>query len=621
MTATLSDKDHQSHNRDYQQAMTYLHRGEWSEAIGLLQKLVRAHPDDAQLRSTLADAEFRAHFDANTQVKVKRWIFPWRRYAAVAMFLLGILLVIWLGQVVYLRGIQPLREQQAAAQAQALLLEEANTLLAAGAFDQAELRFHELLNQVPEHPEALAALALIEQERALAAMYDEIVALQNAGDCVAALEAFGALTLQRSDYRDVNARVRACREAMEVDKMLTAANTYYQLGLTEKALSTYEQIHVLAPEAEATLVADRLVELHLRVGRAALAHSPVEVDDVRLAMEHFGAALKLKPRDAEVNEEQKLAQSYIAGQNAVAQQEYERGVNVLQVAYNIRPDYLDGALVEPLYQSYVGLGDYYQGEGDCALAYEHYRRAGSLPASDKTLAEARLEQSAVCLTPTPTPTNTPEPTFTPLPSATAPPTPTPRPLTGFRGRIVFKSDNPDQSGFWVMDPTGSNREYVGSLDDAALNAQFEAQLEAHRRSPDGQRYVYVDKLDGRAQVFIHTPPHPTFGQLPDRELTRLTGIAYDPVWSPDGSLVAFVTQENESDDIWVIRPDSSGQKALVRNPWEWDKHPSWSPDSTRIAFFSNREGNIQIFVMDATGQNPRNISNVPWDEYDPIWIR
>lgn len=621
MTAILSGQGRQPQNRDYQQAMTHLHRGEWEAAVRLLKKLLRSHPDDANLRAALADAEFRAHYDANTKVRAKRWIFPWRRYAAMAMFAVGILLIVWFGRFVLVRGIQPLRQGQEIAQAQTLLLKEATMFLEAGQLDEAETRFRLLLAQVPDHVEALAALASIEEEHELAMLYDEIVALQAAGDCQAAVQAFGALTLRRSSYRDVNDRVRLCRRSIEVDKLLIAANTYYQAGLMAKALSTYAQIHTLAPEFETVTVAERLVALHLRQGRVALANPPVEVDDIRRAMEHFGAALKLKPRDPAVNEEQKLAQSYIAGQNAVARQDYEWGVNVLQVAYNTRPDYLDGALIEPLYASYVGLGDQYQGEGDCALAYEHYRHASALPADDKTLAAARLEQTATCLTPTPTPTDTPQPTSTPLPPASAPPTPTPRPLAGFRNHIVFKSDNSDQPGFWVMNSDGVNREYVGALNDSALKAEFDSLIEAHRRAPDGQRYVYVGQLDGREQIFIHTPPHPTFGQLPDRELTRLTGIAYDPVWSPDGSLVAFVTQENESDDIWVIRPDSSGQKALMRNPWEWDKHPTWSPDSKRFAFFSNREGTKQIFVMDATGQGVHNISNVPWDEYDPVWIR
>jgi TolB protein len=113
----------------------------------------------------------------------------------------------------------------------------------------------------------------------------------------------------------------------------------------------------------------------------------------------------------------------------------------------------------------------------------------------------------------------------------------------------------------------------------------------------------------------------TNGEPTHRPLTRLTAIAYDPVWAPDGSNIAFVTQENGTDDIWVIQADGTGQKSLVRNDWEWEKHPSWSPDSRRLTFMSNREGTMAVWIMDAQGQGAINISNVPWKEYDPIWVK
>ena len=30
---------------------------------------------------------------------------------------------------------------------------------------------------------------------------------------------------------------------------------------------------------------------------------------------------------------------------------------------------------------------------------------------------------------------------------------------------------------------------------------------------------------------------------------------------------------------------------------------------------------MAIWVMERNGRNPRNISNVPWPEYEPVWIK
>jgi Tol biopolymer transport system component len=184
----------------------------------------------------------------------------------------------------------------------------------------------------------------------------------------------------------------------------------------------------------------------------------------------------------------------------------------------------------------------------------------------------------------------------------------------FRSRIVFKSEDPEQPGCWVMNADGSNREYLGTFD--YYSDRFDALRATERFSPDKQYSVDTSSVDGRAQVILKFPNPPYW-----KPLTRLTGIAYDPVWAADGSWIAFTSAENESDDIWVIRADSSEQKSLMRNNWEWDKHASFSPDSQRIAFFSNRFGERQILIMDASGRNIINISNVPWAEYDPIWVK
>jgi len=102
-------------------------------------------------------------------------------------------------------------------------------------------------------------------------------------------------------------------------------------------------------------------------------------------------------------------------------------------------------------------------------------------------------------------------------------------------------------------------------------------------------------------------------------------INYDPVWSPDGQWIAFVSEVTGNDEIWKISSDFWNPKPpiqLTHNTWEWDKSPTWSPDSKHIAFWSNRViGRKQIWVMNADGSNPHNISNNQWEDWDPVWLR
>jgi len=50
-----------------------------------------------------------------------------------------------------------------------------------------------------------------------------------------------------------------------------------------------------------------------------------------------------------------------------------------------------------------------------------------------------------------------------------------------------------------------------------------------------------------------------------------------------------------------------------------EENPVWSPDGTRLAFESRRDGNKEIYTMDAGGEHTRNLTRNPADDDDPIW--
>jgi TolB protein len=104
-------------------------------------------------------------------------------------------------------------------------------------------------------------------------------------------------------------------------------------------------------------------------------------------------------------------------------------------------------------------------------------------------------------------------------------------------------------------------------------------------------------------------------------LTDFNVMEYDPVWSPDGKTVAFVSNHTGNDEIWTVTVQDHSSTQRTHNEWEWDKHPTWSPDGAQIAFYSNRTGQRQVWAMNADGSNQRNLSNNQFEDWDPVWIR
>jgi Tol biopolymer transport system component len=131
---------------------------------------------------------------------------------------------------------------------------------------------------------------------------------------------------------------------------------------------------------------------------------------------------------------------------------------------------------------------------------------------------------------------------------------------------------------------------------------------AYRSVRDGISSIYVDDerlLEGTSsaewslsgEAIVYSAAH-QFGFdvcLTDAaagERWNLTSTlhedAYNPRWSPDGTRIAFATEEA----VYVVRPNGSGLRRLVSQPH--DLALSWSPDGTRVAWVGNTKRNFGI---------------------------
>jgi TolB protein len=102
-------------------------------------------------------------------------------------------------------------------------------------------------------------------------------------------------------------------------------------------------------------------------------------------------------------------------------------------------------------------------------------------------------------------------------------------------------------------------------------------------------------------------------------LTESHGSDWDPVWSPDGQSIVFVSDRDDNYEIYVMNTDGSGQTRLTNNDYE-DWQPTWSPDGQRIAFSSYRyQYKHDIISINIDGSDLTVVSQNAMDNQWPAW--
>jgi dipeptidyl aminopeptidase/acylaminoacyl peptidase/CubicO group peptidase (beta-lactamase class C family) len=116
-----------------------------------------------------------------------------------------------------------------------------------------------------------------------------------------------------------------------------------------------------------------------------------------------------------------------------------------------------------------------------------------------------------------------------------------------------------------------------------------------------------------------TPSSPSTRRL---RIDDLAGIAVpsQPALSPDGAQVAYVLRtldleaDRNVDELWLVAADGSGPaRRLTHGPSDSD--PVWSPDGSRLAFV--RDG--QVAVLSTTGGEAEVLTDLPLGAGAPHW--
>ncbi len=100
----------------------------------------------------------------------------------------------------------------------------------------------------------------------------------------------------------------------------------------------------------------------------------------------------------------------------------------------------------------------------------------------------------------------------------------------------------------------------------------------------GQFRLQIADADGQGAVTALNSPEPIIS----------------PVWSPDGSRIAYVSFEKKKPVVYVHHL-ASGKRDVVANFKGSNSAPAWSPDGKRLAIVLSKDGNSQIYSVSADG--------------------
>ena len=131
-------------------------------------------------------------------------------------------------------------------------------------------------------------------------------------------------------------------------------------------------------------------------------------------------------------------------------------------------------------------------------------------------------------------------------------------------------------------------------------------------TPDGQ-IAFVSDRDGDDEIYVMNTDGSAVTKLTDNP-----NKDWWPSWSPDGRRIVFNSDRAGDHEIYVMNADGSGLVQLTRNSAN-DWFAKWSPDGRQIIFASTRDGDHEIYVMRTDGSGLTSLTENSETDWLPSW--
>ncbi len=150
---------------------------------------------------------------------------------------------------------------------------------------------------------------------------------------------------------------------------------------------------------------------------------------------------------------------------------------------------------------------------------------------------------------------------------------------------------------FLIDTDGSDiRSLSGSLEPAHAYSETAEIDFSPSISPKGDRIAFTTLRFAKGGLSEHTYEIATMA-MDGSDIQRLTSNTWDdvnPAWSPDGSLIAFVSVREGVPRVVTVTPDGSELHNVAPTVTASTLAPVWSPDGSKLAFVAREIEQGQI---------------------------